>query len=359
MNCNNCGAEIKDNQKFCPKCGRKIDVSNDSNLLVTKIEPNLNKKKIIIAVIVVILVILITIFVVISNSPKYEGTIYDLDKNKTTQTITETTQSTTITTTKEHKLSDDCTYVLADGYDGDDYYELVANQIDSYPQSTIKMGVIKNNEWLVELSSDFPFLNDNWFNDKGAAYRDDDDPHNTYESGSYHFEYVGEGTFYYYYQEEYVAFQSNQTIYKPDTGYYFNLFNFFVDEREDFLNNGEFLANDEEKGFCYYNLNSGEMRAMNGIFSDNNEPDRNCLYGIHDGVFYARKDKSWSGDGYNGFFDLNGNMIIDLSKYNITDYHGYIFKNGEYTITCKNNSNVKYDITFDSTGKITGETKIS
>lgn len=91
MFCNNCGAEIKDNQKFCPKCGRKIDVSNDSNPSVTKIEPNLNKKKIIIAVIVVILVILITIFAILSNSLKYEDTVYDMNKNSITQITEKTT----------------------------------------------------------------------------------------------------------------------------------------------------------------------------------------------------------------------------------------------------------------------------
>lgn len=356
MYCKNCGCEIEENQKFCPKCGNRVDIN--SNLSVTKTVPKLSKKKIIISVIAVTSVILITIFTIISNLPKHEENINDLDESKTTQTISETTQSTTtITTTEEHKLSDDCTYILADGYEGDDYYELVANQIDNYPESIIEMGVIKNNKWLVKLTDDFPFLNESWFNDKGAAFRDDDSSHYPFESGCYHFSYVGEGTFYYYYQEEYVAFQSNQTIYKPDTGYYFNLLNFFIDEREDFLNNGEFIASDKEKGFCYFNLNTGEIRQMAGMFSDDNLPDRNYLYGIHDGLFYAAKLDSILGDGYEGFFNLEGDLIVDLSDYDITDYHNYRFENGEYTITCKNNNNVDYNITFDTKGKIINQEK--
>lgn len=318
-------------------------------------EINNGKKKIIIAAIIVIFfAAVITVLIAVSNHSKND----DSNQNSNSQTTEEITYTATKPTLKKHQLSDDCTYILATGYDNENYYELVANQKDGFPQSTIEMGVIKNNEWLIPLSSDFPFLCDNWFNDKDAPYRDNDDPHDAYDSESYHFEYVGEGTFYYYYQEKYIAYQANQTIYKPDTGHWFKLYGFFIEERYDFLNNGEFLANDAEKGFCYYNLNTGEMRVMNGVFSGNNEPDRRALYGIHDGLFYARKTENYLDDKYEGFFDLNGNTVIDLSTYEITDYHEYKFNDGKYTITCLNNNKVEYDITFDTTGKIISEAKV-
>lgn len=355
MNCNNCGAEIKDNQKFCPKCGRKIDVSNDSNLSVTRIKPNLNKKKIIIAVIVVILVILITIFAVISNSPKYEGTIYDLDKNKTTQTIPETTQSTTITTTKEHKLSDDCTYVLAGGYDGDDYYELVANQIDGYPDSTFEVGVIKNNEWLVEMNASSPFLEDNgWWKGLDQSYQENIPPEDS-------FEYIGQGCFLF----------SNNIIYNPETGViFYNLCNRDyslmnnVDEFVGFEDYHEDGTASHKIAFKYFNTKTGETKKIKGFFDDENIQQPNELHDISDGLFFAKgKTLTWSNFQYVeycGFFDLNGNLIVDLSEYTVVktdDYHDYIFKNGQYTITCQNNSGISYDITFDTTGKIINQEK--
>lgn len=318
---------------------------------------NLGKIKIILIVIAVVLIVPISISVATSNLHKDNGQADAVNNNGTAQTTNTTT--TTETTTVEKRLSDDCTYILATGYDNGNYYELVANQIDGYPQSSIKMGVIKNNEWLIPLSYNFPFLKNNWFNDVGRPLRDEKDPHKEYESDSYHFHYVGEGTFYYYYQEKYIAYQANQTIYKPETGHSFMLCNFFIEERDDFLNNGEFLANDAEKGFCYYNLNTGEMRTVGGVFGKNNTPSRNHLFGIHDGLFYASKDKDAYGDKYNGFFDLNGNTIIDLSEYNISDYHDCRFRNGKYTITCRNDNGVLYDITFDNTGKIISQEKAS
>lgn len=59
----------------------------------------------------------------------------------------------------EIKLSETCDAVLAEGTDvNGDYYELVATQEDTYNSTVIKIGVIKNNKWLVELSTDSPFL---------------------------------------------------------------------------------------------------------------------------------------------------------------------------------------------------------
>lgn len=354
MNCPKCGSEIKDNQKFCPKCGEKL--ITDNNIAPSEISNHsINSKKIVIVFITFICIAIAAIIIAFTIQNENEMTSNEPENVQ----ITNTTQQTE-TTTMEQKLSDDCTYILADGYDGDDYYELVANQIDNYPESKIEMGVIKNNEWLIEMSSDFPFLYDNWFNDKDAPLRDSVTTHDPYERGSYHFEYVGEGTFYYYFQEQYVAYQANQTIYKPETGYSFSLSNFFIEERSDFLNDGEFLATDVEKGFCYYNLNTGEIRPMGGIFSDGNDPDRKELYGIHDGLFYAAKyNDSWGGSGYSyeGFFNLNGEQIIDLTEYHILDYHDYRFQDGEYTITCSNDNGVKYNITFDTTGKIISQEK--
>ena len=50
--------------------------------------------------------------------------------------------------------------VLASGYDGDDYYQFVANETEDYNGVKDELGVIKNNEWLLKPTLDMPFVND-------------------------------------------------------------------------------------------------------------------------------------------------------------------------------------------------------
>ena len=66
------------------------------------------------------------------------------------------------------KLSDTCEQVLASGYYGDDYYEIVSNQFEDYSGLKFEVGVIKNNEWLLEPTSDMPFVTEeNMFKENG------------------------------------------------------------------------------------------------------------------------------------------------------------------------------------------------
>ena len=53
-------------------------------------------------------------------------------------------------TTEPPQLSESCDMVLASGYDGDDYYQLVANETEDYNGVKDELGVIKNNEWLLK-----------------------------------------------------------------------------------------------------------------------------------------------------------------------------------------------------------------
>ena len=58
------------------------------------------------------------------------------------------------------RLSDSCGYVLCEGTDsGGNFYELVASQTDSASGVEITVGVIRNNQWYIPMSSDSPFLN--------------------------------------------------------------------------------------------------------------------------------------------------------------------------------------------------------
>lgn len=264
-------------------------------------------------------------------------------------TTTETTYVTTTETPK--KLSEDCDTLLCTGYDGADYYELVANQIDGYPDSTFEFGVLKNNEWLVQMNSDCPFIDENgWW--KGA----------TYDNVAGEFEYVDAGCFYYRRADE---SSKGGIIYKPETGVHFEVvwfgsFSPYSDSKEEIYSklinkSGEYLGLLNDFTFSCMNLNTGETRAipleLEGI--GNNQE----IGLLSDGLFYAHASSNFTGTDYKGFYDLHGNQIIDLTEYHCTDYGDYMFHNGEYTITCKNNSGVEFDITFDTSGKIIRQEK--
>ena len=78
-------------------------------------------------------------------------------KSDTTQDIDDSAVSEEI----ETKLSDSCDKILASGYDANsNYYELVANEKEDYTGTKIEMGIIKNNEWVIPLTSNSPFISE-------------------------------------------------------------------------------------------------------------------------------------------------------------------------------------------------------
>lgn len=253
----------------------------------------------------------------------------------------------------EPKISEECDMLLCTGYDGSDYYELVANQIDGYPDSTFEFGVIKNNTWLVPMSANCPFINEKgWW--KGAEYGNNPGE----------FKYINAGCFYYSHDDGIGLFEM---IYKPETGKYFEVsglvsFTIFktefgeVDYSKLCNDKSEFLTriNDGHYTFSYINLNTGDTKAIPLRLHVNNNQDIGLL---SDGLFYAYGGSNFTGTDYWGFFDLNGNQIIDLTQYDTTDLKDYQFHNGKYTITCKNNSGVEFNITFDTSGKIISQEK--
>lgn len=262
--------------------------------------------------------------------------------SSTTTKVTDTTTMTEVTDTTTEapkKLSDSCDMILCTGYDGDDYYELVANQIDGYPDSSFEFGVLKNNEWLVEMSSVCPFINENgwWY---GAKY----------SNTPGEFQYMKNGSFYYNHDDGW-----SEIIYKPETNISFKVSGIVsfsryksdvgtIDYSKLINENGEALTrlDDGHFTFSYLNLNTGESRP---IPLDLTMVNNNQYIGLlSDGVFYAHASSNFTGTDYSGFFDLNGNQIIDLTEYHCTDLGDYMFHNGQYTLTCKNNSGVEFDI---------------
>lgn len=284
------------------------------------------------------------------------GTSTTNERSRTNPSDTSTTLTTSttasspveaITTTEPKLLSNDCNMILCTGYSQGDCYELVATQIDKYPSSTFQFGVIKNNKWLVALSKKCPFLDDEgWWKGIDKSYQS-----NSISQDD--FQHIGDSVFLY----------KGSIMYNPETGVYFeNLCNRDYSQLNNVVEFVGFESYHEEgtaNNYIYFkcfNTQTGNEKEIKGYFENARRPDK--LYDISDGLFFASYFSPFVNEyNYSGFFDLNGNMVLDLTKYNITDYHNYIFENGKYTITCTNDSSVKFDITFDTTGKIISQTK--
>ncbi|MBQ8028827.1 MAG: hypothetical protein IJ262_05420 [Clostridia bacterium] len=268
--------------------------------------------------------------------------------NTPSESQTDTTQDTAesaISEEIETKLSDSCDMLVCSGNNGDDYYELVVNQIDAYPESTFEFGVIKNNEWFVNMSPNSPFIDENgWW-----KWSDDE---NTISSDN--FSYISNGCFLY----RSSRYGNNIGImYKPETSVFFEIRP--IDDIFEIDASDRFLAYDIHNSVNYdyqltlFDMNTGSKKVIGGVFKDYFYADK--TYAISDDIFYARCNITWN--EYEGFYDLNGNIIIDLRETGYSTSYGYVFENGKIILTDYNDSGVKYDLTFDTSGNIINQEK--
>lgn len=253
-----------------------------------------------------------------------------------------------ITPKDEEKLSESCSMVLCTGSDGNDFYEIVANQIDGYPDSTFEFGVIKNNRWLVPMSSDCPFIDDEgWWLGAIDANKPCD------------FQYLEEGCFYYECDNG-----DPDIIYKPETSISLNAsivgypdLDYSINDKSEIIAtvlNTDYLST-ETLAIIYANMNTGELKTL-----PIEAKYAQVIGPLNDNLFFIAEESTNYHYGYDtcGFFDLNGNQVIDLYSYDIVDYKDCKFINGQYTFTAKNNSDVLFDITIDTTGKVISQVKV-
>lgn len=59
-----------------------------------------------------------------------------------------------------------------------------------------------------------------------------------------------------------------------------------------------------------------------------------------------------------GFYDLDGSMVVDLSDYYISDYRDYKYENGKYVVVCPNDHGAEFELTLDLTGKVVSQEKV-
>lgn len=273
------------------------------------------------------------------------------EENTTEENTTEcaTTEEITIA------LSSSCDIVLACGTsETGDFYEVVAVEHEDYTGTEIKVGVIKNNQWLIELTNNNPIIGDNGF--LWDVYTVED----IREQQIRDIYYIGNSCFCIciprlYDDDDLVVWDVEKDLTFEQSGCGLVIYEGFTNEE------GLFVVADGSGGFLL-DTNTMTRRELadpvqkmidseSWISSVVYTPYSEGLYGI---TSYHTK---YNGGGYEGFYDVDGNMVIDLSQYKFDNYD-FAFKNGLCEMVIINDQNSYYKITIDKTGNVINSEKI-
>lgn len=347
------------------------------------------KKKVLLIVCSIIIVISIFIVLVFVNqqstteSTQGDGDNlgYDYSDNYTDNYEEETTQTI--------KLSNSCDKILATGSNKNgDFYELVANQEETYDNVKIKIGVIKNNEWLLEPTSNMPFIDKETGLIKiegfteGSKFGIDDVKIEDYETDNVHgtFEYVADGCFCIYKRISKDMSWSGDPqcsiIYNAENKKsYYNTYN---NNRKESI----FIYTSSYKNASYgnqlliqkrYSIGGNpvtEYRSDFFILDTNTmetkviveDTEYNIVGPIGDGLFavgdaqtnYTSYGQSLFNESIMYFYDLKGNQVIDLTSYNDGGIYGggRCFVDGQFTFRVKNNVGTEFQVTIDTKGNV-------
>lgn len=267
----------------------------------------------------------------------------------------------------EPLLSDDCDYIIADGLEDDNYYELVANEEEDYSGIIIKVGVIKNNKWLIKPTQNSPLV------DKDGTFKGPDA--DEYDDVTVHAYYIGNGCFFYRggtkgtsYVD--VAFNVEKNISycsEPYNGWHPDHKNFLINQEiKEYGGNGTVeteVMTDCGKYILLYYIHYSEYGEAKILNLDNMKTKIVKLTDIpyeNRQVYPMSKDGLFAIYGYHylAFYNHSGKKVIDVSKYELAYKEQEIqFRNGECTFLIKNNGNSIYEITLDKKGKVIDSVK--
>lgn len=276
-------------------------------------------------------------------------------------------------------LCDTCDYVLCRGTDvSGNTYELVANQTETSQGFEITVGIIENNEWLVPLTSEFPFLGEDGlfhvkqdYSSAGSSLNDVGSIiSNIYfiETGGFLMDVFIDSTtlfgnneeyFYLYscHEKDCISFDQNEyslRYARMDASFSNGVVDYYG---EIYTDNGKILVYRETSGTV-----SGwiEDRVYDWMTLDTRTLEMNtfgsnvaglCPEGVlSEGLIFA-SDQC--------FYNTNMQKVIDLSAYQIDMWYGYqiYFKNGVCTFTAENDLGTEFEITIDKSGNVLSEVK--
>lgn len=295
---------------------------------------------------------------------------------ETTEDVVDTTVEPTTEkpteppTTEPPQLSESCNMVLASGYDGDDYYQLVANETEDYNGVKDELGVIKNNEWLLKPTLDMPFVNDDG-SMKGVK--------NIYGIDNQNIFYLGNSCFYYHittsrryasdlYKDIFFNAEINKYYEQDSSSCVANIdygsmnqepnfsFTHYINEDEPMVI-VDFSKTSSSDGVAKI-LNTNTMETSELVINKLDEFsffNLSTVYPISENKFAV----SFVGKKI-CFYDLDGNQLFDTTNYKLSTYDQDItFKDDKCSFTIKNNGGTLYNITINSKGEVIDSYEVS
>ena len=344
----------------------------------------MNKKTIILIIVAVLLVLGGGIFVAIDSAPKKIDPEYtvnpedveQLDKQEDVTIIDEETS-------EEAGLSESCDKILATGKNKNgDYYELVANQNETYNSVKIEIGVIKNNEWLLKPTSDMPFIDKKTglLNVEHSNVGLDDvkiaDAGSDYVYGT--FKYVADGCFCIYSDirknESWTGTPNCLTVYNAENG------KIYSDTYDNSKYESGFVYTSFYKDAAYGNhLMIAKYYVIDSLPFDKTKWDffvldtetmetkrivedtEDIILGpACDGLFAVGEDSDACNSIIKYFYDLNGKRVIDLTTYNdggVTEVDKAYFVDGKFSFNVENEAGTDYQVTIDTKGNVIDSVK--
>ena len=254
-----------------------------------------------------------------------------------------------------------------------DGYHLVKKEVDAYDGYKFTLGVVDDDgEWVQELTDAGTFVEEVRFRAEGSS--------ETLRDSSCYM-YLGEGVFLaspgvsvYTKDEEYRVGSWPDMITDSVTGqlevavWECLIWNVVDNSQAEFdaskistFQDGYSLFCESEDAFGGGRLNAlntkGEITEFTCEFVPNKPGHNFPVYS--EGLFYACTDKA----ARPGFYDIEGNMVIDLSSYNMgripysseMGVNAPYFENGQATILFANNAGSVFEAVIDKTGAFVGE----
>lgn len=283
----------------------------------------------------------------------------DITIKKITEEIT-TEESTTEVITEKTYLSDDCDIVLAEGYDKDEnYYELVATETEDFDGTKIKIGVIKNNEWSIKLTSKSKFIGEEGLLRKYTG--------NSNVTGSIYddyaaFYYIGNGCFYY---DGIILNGNTNKYYTGNAQPIIQCKGLVSSQKNDTAqmicaNDGKILLEDSYDSFSLLDTNTMKVKVISSPKDYNMH-----VFPYSEGLIAYLSFASGKSD-INGFYNIRGEKVIDLSKYDLSDkvydingiggdnkiMQSFVFEDGKCTFYITNDQGTDYKITINKKGKV-------
>lgn len=254
-----------------------------------------------------------------------------------------------------------------------DGYHLVKKEIDAYDGYKFMLGVVDDDgQWVQEMTDTGTFVEEVRFRAEGSS--------ETLRDSSCYM-YLGEGVFLaspgvtvYTKEEEFRVGPWPDMITDSATGqlevavWECLIWNVVDNSQAEFdaskistFQDGYSLFCEAEDAFGGGRLNAlntkGEITEFTCEFVPNKPGHNFPVYS--EGLFYACTDKA----ARPGFYDIEGNMVIDLSSYNMgripysseMGVNAPYFENGQATILFANNAGSVFQATIDKTGAFVGE----